>query len=63
MRSVEGGRDGIRVMNGVMARFADAAYSGGVTQSAMESGKIRPAKSAMGLATGIPARSGLRNDY
>ena len=30
MRSVEGGRDGIRIMNEVTARFADAACPEGV---------------------------------
>ena len=35
----------------------------GVTRSAMGSGKIRPAKSAMGPATGTPVRTDLRNDY
>ena len=61
MPSVEGRHDGIRIMNEVMARFADAS-PGGVTQSAMEGRETRPAKSAMGPATGIPARDGLRND-
>ena len=63
MPSVEGGHDGIRIMNEVMARFADEASTGSVTQSAMGSGKIRPAKSANEPATGIPARIGLRNDF
>ena len=62
MPSVEGGHDGIRIMNEVMARFADEASTGSVTQSAIGSGKIRPAKSANEPATGIPARGDLRND-
>ena len=57
MPSVEGGHDGIRITNEVMACFADEAGPESVTQSAMGSGKIRPAKSAMGLAEEIPARS------
>ena len=62
MSSVEGGHDGIRIMNELMVRFAAASLGNG-TQSAMERRGIRPAKSAMGLADGFPARSGLRNDY
>ena len=59
---IEGGHDGFRVMVEVMARFGDEAGPGGVTQSAMGSGQISPAKTAIGPATGIPARNGLRND-
>ena len=61
MPSVEGRHDGFRIMNEVMARFADIS-PGSVTQSAMGSRETRPAKSAMGPATGIPAQIGLRND-
>ena len=62
MRSVEGGRDGIRIMNEVTARFADAACPEGVTQSAIEMVQNRLTKSGVSLADGIPARDGLRND-
>ena len=63
MRSVEGGRDGIRIMNEVTARFADAACPEGVTQSAIEMVQNRPTKTAIRQAGGIPARNGLRNEY
>ena len=63
MPSVEGGHDGFRIMNEVMARFADAASTGSVTQSAIERVQNRPTKSGVSLADGIPARGDLRNDY
>ena len=62
MRSVEGGRDGIRIMNEVTGCFADAACPEGVTQSAIEMVQNRPTKTAIGPAGGIPAQIGLRND-
>ena len=62
MRSVEGGRDGIRIMNEVTARFADAACPKGVTQSVIVRVQNGSTKSGVSLADGIPARNGLRND-
>ena len=62
MPSVEGGHDGFRIMNEVMARFADETGLGGVTQSAIERVQNRPTKSGVRLADGIPARGDLRND-
>ena len=59
---IEGGHDGFRVMVEVMARFGDEAGPGGVTQSAMGSGQISPAKFVMGPAAGFPARTGSHND-
>ena len=58
MPSAEGGHDGFRIMNEVMARFADEASLGGVTQSAIERVQNRPTKSGVSLADGIPAQIG-----
>ena len=63
MPSAEGGHDGFRIMNEVMARFADETGLGGVTQSAIERVQNRPTKSGVSLADGIPARGDLRNDH